>query len=271
MRWMLAALMLAPNLADAADSSTSGITREVVEAFAEGVFRGERLSLPYRLHSPAGAGDGDPRPLLVFLHGYGERGDDNVRQLVHGGKLFASPEFQEKHGAFVLAPQCPAVKRLGSDKPLTWSMNLWPTEETPRTDIGQTPSAALQAVQGLVTELIATKPIDPKRVYVMGLSMGGYGTWELAARDPQRFAAAAPVCGGGNPAWAERLKGLPVWAFHGDADGAVPVERMREMVAALEAAGGKLQSTEYPGVGHDSWTPTFQSPEFWDWLFEQRR
>ena len=119
-------------------------------------------------------------------------------------------------------------------------------------------------------QLIAKKPIDTRRIYLTGLSMGGYGTWDLIARQPERFAAAIPICGGGDPATAERIKHIPLWVFHGDADSAVKVSRSRDMVAALKQAGGEPKYTEYEGVGHDSWTRTYKSPEIYEWLFSQR-
>lgn len=258
-------------MAQADDGSTSGITPELLKAFEPAVFHDQNVSLPYRLLSPEGASETDRRPLLLFLHGYGERGDDNYRQLMHGGKLFASADFQARHGAFVLAPQCPAVKKLGTDKPMTWSIALRPTEATPSTGLDAAPSVAMQAARRLVDTLISDLPIDPKRVYIAGLSMGGYGTWEMAAREPEFWAAAAPICGGGIPAWGERLHKLPLWAFHGDKDDAVPVVRSQEMIAAIKAVGGTPKYTEYPGVNHGSWTPTFQDPKVWDWMFAQKR
>ena len=123
----------------------------------------------------------------------------------------------------------------------------------------------------MVDGLIAAGKVDPARVYVTGLSMGGYGTWYAAGMPGSRFAAAAPVCGGGDPDWAKRYVGLPVWAFHGDDDRAVPVGRSREMIEAIRAAGGEPKYTEYPAVGHDSWTRTYADDAFHDWLFAQRR
>jgi predicted peptidase len=101
--------------------------------------------------------------------------------------------------------------------------------------------------------------------------MGGYGTWDLAARRPELFAAAVPICGGGDVKMADKLAKVPIWVFHGDKDGAVPVERSREMIAAIEKAGGKPKYTEYKGVGHDSWTATYRDPKVIAWLFEQKR
>ena len=119
--------------------------------------------------------------------------------------------------------------------------------------------------------MVAAEPIDPGRIYLTGLSMGGYGAWELAARIPERFAAVAPICGGGDEAQAAKLVGLPIWCFHGADDKVVPVERSRSMVAAIKAAGGEPKFSELPGVGHDSWTPAYRDGALLGWLFQQRR
>ena len=269
---LLILLLLTPALISRAEEPLDErITPAGLEAFERSSFDDEGFVLPYRLLTPDGASDDDRRPLLLFLHGFGERGEENQRQLIHGGELFASEAFQKRYGAFVVAPQCPAGNIEGTDLPVVWSTRLWPTKQSSPDALAQEPVPPMRAAKRLVEHLIATLPIDPSRVYVSGLSMGGYGTWEMAARDPEFWAAAAPICGGGSPAWGERLAGLPLWAFHGDADGAVPVDRSREMIAAINAAGGRAIYTEYAGVGHDSWTPTFASQQVWDWLFTQRR
>lgn len=262
-RYSLIALLIAP-LAIAQDPT------DPLDAFQAQTFDDQGFTLPYRLLKPDGASDDDPRPLLVFLHGFGERGDDNQRQLIHGGAMFASEGFAKRR-AYVLVPQCPAGSIEGSDQPVVWSLRLRPTGESVPLGVDQPMTPPMHAVRALVDRLIETESIDTRRLYVSGLSMGGYGAWEMAAREPDFWAAAAPICGGGNPAWGERLAKLPVWAFHGDADTAVPVERSREMVQAIEQAGGRPVYTEYPGVGHGSWTPTFESRQVWDWLFAQRR
>ena len=123
----------------------------------------------------------------------------------------------------------------------------------------------------LVRQLQKDYRIDSDRLYVTGLSMGGFGTFELTTRYPDVFAAAAPICGGGDPTKAKTLSALPVWVFHGDADRVVPVGFSRSMVKAIETAGGKPKYTEYPGVGHDCWTATYADPAFHDWLFAQTR
>jgi predicted peptidase len=118
--------------------------------------------------------------------------------------------------------------------------------------------------------VISHEAVDPARIYLTGLSMGGYGTWDLAARQPERFAAILPICGGGDEATTARLAKLPIWCFHGDADTVVPVERSRTMIAAVRAASGSPKYSELPGVGHDSWTPAYRDPAVLDWLFTQK-
>jgi len=119
--------------------------------------------------------------------------------------------------------------------------------------------------------MLLNYPIDPSRIYLMGISMGGYGTWDLAMRTPQRFAAAVPICGGGDPNHAKKLKGLPIWAFHGDSDTAVPTSRSRDMIQALKDIGEKPIYTELKNTGHDAWTPAINNPELIQWLFKQHK
>ncbi|QDT67389.1 esterase [Planctomycetes bacterium MalM25] len=264
-------LLFASAVSHAEEPLDGRITPAVLAAFERQAFDDEGFELPYRLLAPADASDTDRRPLVLFLHGFGERGEENQRQLIHGGTLFASEAFRQRYGAYVVAPQCTSRNHEGTDRPIVWPTLTESKEKWRSAGLDAEISGPLRAVKRLVDHLLATQPIDPDRVYVTGLSMGGYGSWELAARYPDAWAAAAPICGGGLPEWGERLTRLPVWAFHGDADGAVPVERSRNLIAAINAAGGRAIYTEYPGVGHDSWTPTFASQQVWDWLFTQRR
>ena len=122
-----------------------------------------------------------------------------------------------------------------------------------------------------IKKVIAENKIDKKRIYVTGLSMGGFATWEILQREGKLFAAAMPVCGGGDLSYAPKLTGIPLWVFHGGADRTVPVTRSRDMVAAITQAGGSPKYTEYPGVDHDSWGRTYSNPEVWDWLFAQAK
>jgi len=238
---------------------TRGAEREDDAAFESHVFpAADGTALPYRLLVPGDGGDPSrKRPLLVFLHGRGERGTDNQAQLLHGKAFMLAAATQ--HGCFVLAPQCPADA--------IWPGHDWRKQKT----LSPEPSAPMRRVVALIDWIEKHRPIDRDRVYVMGLSMGGFGTWDVVLRYPDRFAAAVPICGGGVPTLARRIVKLPLWVFHGAADPVVPVEHSREMVAALRAAGGQPRYTEYAGVGHDSWNRALAEPELLAWLLRQRR
>lgn len=202
--------------------------------------------LDYLLYLPSGY---EPRqektdgkwPLLVFLHGAGERGNDLNKVKKHGPpKIVADdPDFP-----FVLiSPQCPAG-------------GFWNVDHLLR----------------LIKTTITQRNIDPDRVYVTGLSMGGHGSWALAAEAPDLFAAVAPICGGGDPKNAKKLKDVPIWAFHGDADTVVPISASKNAVDAIKKAGGeKVKLTVYKGVGHDSWTETYANEALYKWFLSQRR
>ena len=133
------------------------------------------------------------------------------------------------------------------------------------------PSASMKLALALVDDVRANLPVDPARIYATGISMGGYGTWDAVQRRPGLFAAALPICGGGDTACATRIRDVPIWCFHGDADGAVPVCRSRNMVAALWAVDGKIRYREYPGVGHNCWGRTYGDDTVLAWLFSQRK
>lgn len=212
--------------------------------------------LPYRLVKPPTVEKGKTYPLVIFLHGAGERGNDNEKQLVHGVPQFVKNI--DKYPCFLIAPQCPAEQKWVE---VDWSAATHTQPEKP----GDAGRMVLEVIDKAMKEL----PIDSKRVYLTGLSMGGYGTWDLAARKPTLFAAIAPVCGGADEKTALKIKHLPTWVFHGALDTAVKPERSRNMVAALEKAGGKPKYTEYPTVGHDSWTNAYGDPKFFEWLFAQ--
>jgi predicted peptidase len=196
-------------------------------------------------------------PLLVFLHGAGERGSDNKSQLVHGKSLMltAAQEYQ----SFVLAPQCP-----GDD--------YWVEVDggADKLKLLYAPSQSLVAVMDMLAHFVENRPVDLTRLYIMGISMGGFGTWSLLQMYPKAFAAAIPICGGGDPHSADLLVDTPIWAFHGAEDSVVPVTYSRQIVDAIEKAGGRPKYTEYPGVAHDSWTSTFNEPDLLSWLYSQK-
>ena len=226
------------------------LAQDPVKATEPREFRGtDGGTLHYRLFKPKGADSGKRFPLVLFLHGAGERGDDNRKTVVHGIGEFLSR--QEKHPCYIVIPQCPTGGR--------WSSR------------GADPTKPMARTLALVDSLIEKEAVDAKRVYVTGLSMGGFGTWDALGRRPDFFAAGVPICGGGDPAQAKRIAKVPQWVFHGDADKAVNVKLSRQMVAALKKAGGMPKYTEYPGVGHNSWGRAYATEELHAWLFKQRK
>jgi predicted peptidase len=219
------------------------------------------LALPYRLFRPAGCAAERPCGLLLFLHGAGERGTDNESQLANDALAFTAPTVQEGHPAFVVYPQCPRDLRwVESD----WKDGSYRVERTPE-------SKPMAAAVKLLAALQAQYPIDPHRLLVTGLSMGGYGTWDILARHPTMFAGALALCGGGDPTQAAAIRDVPVWAFHGDKDPAVPVRGSRRMIEALRKAGGRPRYDEIAGHGHDVWTVAYRNVGPLRWLLDQRR
>lgn len=218
------------------------------------------LTLGYRLLSPPEISDQKSYPLVIFLHGAGERGNDNHKQLVHVAQELATDAMQSRHPCFVVAPQCPEGKR--------WVEVDWGLDQHAMPKV---PSEPLAATFELLKQLQEELPIDTDRVYICGLSMGGFGTWDALQRHSDLFAAAIPICGGGDVAMVEAIGDVPIWVFHGDADGAVKVKRSRDMVTALKAKGSPVIYTEYPGVGHNSWAMTAENRLVWDWLFAHKR
>jgi predicted peptidase len=219
-------------------------------------------TLPYRILYPQGYEKSKKDyPLVLFLHGAGERGADNKKQLVHGSRLFADSIGQ--YPAIVVFPQCP--------ENAYWATLEW---ERPSSVIEfplyEKPGKPMEMVIGLLDSLLVSERVDTGRVYLAGLSMGGFGTFELLARRPQTFAAAVPICGGGNsllaPLYAPNTH---LWIFHGAADDIVPVELSQKMYRALQHSGAAVRYTEYPDANHNSWDPAFAEPRFLSWLFSQ--
>lgn len=203
------------------------------------------VEMPYLLALPTdyGASEG-PWPLLMFLHGAGERGDD-VEIVKRNGPPRLIAKGQELP-FIVVSPQCS-------------TREYWPQK--------------VDELSALLDHIIDTYYVDARRVYLTGISMGGYGTWHLAAAEPERFAALVPICGGFGQAVHHvcALKDIPIWVFHGARDDVVPVTESERLVKALVECGGNVRFTIYPEAGHDSWTQTYNDPTVFEWLLKQSR
>jgi predicted peptidase len=200
------------------------------------------LSCKYLLFLPEGYGKEKTHwPLMLFLHGAGERGDDLNKVEVHGPPKIV--QTKKDFPFIVVSPQCPE--------------DDWWTMKT-------------EVLINLLDDIIARYDVDTERVYLTGLSMGGYGSWALASEYPDRFAAVVPICGGGNRIMSLFLKDMPIWAFHGAKDSVVPVEESKELVEAINARGGNAKLTIYPDANHDSWTETYNNQQVYDWLLKHR-
>jgi len=236
-------------------------------------------AMPYRLMRPTDIEPGKRYPLIVSLHGSGGVGDDNLSNLRFWNGVMAKPEWRRNYAAFVLTPQ----RRPGG---------IW----GPKPDVPGAEDLYVRDDLKLVFEIIAKLqeefPIDEKRIYALGSSGGGAGTWNIIAARPEMFAAAIPVCGRFNPDYASKLANLPIWCFHGDADPRVSVEFSRDAYARLSEAGGNMKYTELRGVGHNSWLQAFvytgddaakgfltrvsgpksdPTADVWKWLFRQSK
>ena len=228
--------VLLPNLLHAEDPAAG---KQVEQALREAGKEEPRCE--YLLFLPDGYGEADKKwPLMLFLHGRGE--SNGPLSLV---KKWGPPKAVDHNPKFpyiLVSPQCPRSE--------SWNQD------------GQQ-----QILSDLLDEIVKKYDVDADRIYLTGLSMGGYGSWTLAARSPERFAAVAPICGGGKPEDAEKLKHLPIWAFHGDQDRAVPIERSQAMVDAIKAAGGdQIRFTTMEHIGHNCWSATYATPELYGWF-----
>lgn len=221
-------------------------------------------TLPYRLLRPETVKAGEKYPLVLFLHGAGERGNDNERQLTHGGQMFLNPVNREKYPAFVLVPQCPVTGYWAyMERPASFMPGEMPLDNS------LTP--VFQTVKDLLDTYLAMPQVDKNRIYIIGLSMGGMGTFDMVIRYPEIFAAAVPVCGTVNPARLKAAKQVKFRIFHGDADNVVTPEGSRAAYKALKAAGADVEYIEFPGCNHGSWNPAFNYPGFMEWIFSQKK
>ncbi|QHS54706.1 prolyl oligopeptidase family serine peptidase [Mucilaginibacter sp. 14171R-50] len=236
-------------------------------AFDRGLFVHKTDTLPYRILFPKKFNPTQKYPLILVLHGAGERGSDNEAQLAYGPKLFLNDTIRQNYPAIVVYPQCP--------KDSYWSnVNIDTTsgKRIFRFQEGGEPTRAMNALLGLVDQLLDKPYVNDKQVYVGGLSMGGMGTFEILRRKPKIFAAAFTICGGDNTNNAEKYaKKVPLWIFHGAKDSVVPFDHSQVMVDAIKAAGGDPKFTVYPNDDHNSWDDAFAEPQLIPWLFSHSK
>ncbi|NKI33484.1 alpha/beta hydrolase-fold protein [Croceivirga thetidis] len=245
---------------------TFHLTAQDFDLFEKKKFVSDDGELPYRILLPKDFDSSKKYPLLLFLHGAGERGNDNESQLKHGAELFLRDSIRQKYPAIVVFPQCATNSswaRIGFSN--TGGQNQFVFYERAK------PTAEMVLLEGLLDELSKTFKISRNQRYVGGLSMGGFGTFELVNRNPKLFAAAFPICGGANPKIAPRLKKLDWWVFHGDADDIVPPKYSSQMVDALKKVNARVTYNLYPEVKHNSWDYAFKEPELLPWLFSKAR
>ena len=230
-----------------------GFSQDVIDGFVGRVHKSGRQSMPFRLFVPTGYDRSISYPLVIWLHGGGSAGEDNVGQIsldnALGTHFWTRKENQARHPAFVLAPQSTAG----------WDSNA-------ETSLGPELKLVLEILEVVRKEY----NIDANRLYVAGQSNGGVGAFGLITKKPGLFAAAIPICGAGNTRIASRAAKTAVWAFHGEKDDVILAEHSRSMISALKRAGGNPRYTEYKGIGHDIWETVFKEPGLEEWLFAQK-
>lgn len=221
-------------------STTILVLLSLVTMKAQQIEKHSKSGLNYLEYIPKVKTNSEKLPLLIFLHGMGERGSDLSKVKFHG-----PPSFLDEKDDFpfiCISPQCPDT--------LYWNEDL---------------------LLPFYDEIINTYPVDKNRIYLTGLSMGGFGTWASIVAKPDLFAAAVPICGGGDPSKLESIKSLPIWVFHGAKDNVISITRSEEMVNGLKALGSNVKFTIYPEATHNSWTETYNNPKVYEWLLSQKK
>ncbi len=271
---------IAPLIEMSNEETLEWVKENVDSVLVKGTFNASNgLKMPYRLYSPIEKNK--KTPIVIFLHGRGDRGTDNGKQTYSSTGLFmnemslVSPNMQTKYPCYLLIPQC-------SDKTVNeeWAKWVGNSPETPFKGLGKdgsymmnkSPSESGAAALELIDKMIASLNIDPNRVYLIGKSMGGFGTWEFTARRPELFAAAVPMAGYSDPSQVENIKHIPYWIFHGDIDEYNPVEGSRTMYKLLTEAQADVKYVEYPNANHgESFIKAFNDPELIPWMFSKRK
>jgi predicted peptidase len=224
-------------------------------------------TLKYRILYPQEMQEHKQYPLVLFLHGAGERGNDNERQLTHGASLFLTAENRKKYPAIILFPQCPQNIMWTHRLKQKTEEGIWEFEFP----LQSTPTQPAALVNQLVNELLESGSIDKRRVYIMGLSMGGIGTLDFLCRWPDKYAAAAVICGGHNPEFSSYYKNVPIWFFHGAKDDVVPHIYSQEVYNELQKQNADVKYTLYPKANHNSWDAAFAEPDYLEWFFKHKK
>ena len=240
-------------------SLIGNLNSQNLELYEKETFIFKNDTLHYRILKPLNYDLNKQYPVHLFLHGAGERGNDNISQLTQGGKLFLKKENREKYNSWVIFPQCSENDRWPSLKSDTWN-KVFNNKITK-------PNKSLGLVIKLMDEFIEKKQVDKQKIYVGGLSMGGMGTFEILYRRPNMFAAATPICGNGSKKLASfYAEKVPIWIFHGSDDKVVSPKHSLEIAKAIIVSGGSPKMTLYEKTGHDSWTNAFAEKDFIKWV-----
>lgn len=245
------------------------VTAQDFSSYEKKEFVNKGDTLRYRILYPKNYVKSKPYPVITLLHGSGERGNNNEAQLTHGGKLFLNDTLRDEFPAIVIFPQCPR------DSAWRYITSKRDTTSSTGRSIDFTMTAAVSTptrlVKLLLDSLVKRKIADAKRMYIGGLSLGGFGTFNMIERYPGYFAAAFPICGGGDTAAAKRFaKNTAVWIFHGDKDPSVNVKYSRDYYAALKKLNAEVRYTEYPNVQHNSWDNAFAEKDLLYWMFRKK-
>lgn len=232
-----------------------------ISLFKSGWHYGNHDTLPYLIYTSKLAKTDSSKPaLVVFLHGAGERGKDNRKQLKWCVQYFINDTVSLKHSFILLIPQCPENQR--------WVNTDW---TLPSHKMEQKPTAQMHAVKWIIDSFKTSQHIDSNRIYICGISMGGFGVWDALQRYPNYFAAAIAICGGGDPSYAKNIKDTPLYIFHGSKDKLVKPQRSKQMYVALKHIKSKdLHYVVYLKHGHLCWDAAFATPGIFDWLFSKK-
>lgn len=245
----------------------SQVKAQNLSKYDKGSYIHEEDSIQYRILFPENFNSSKKYPIVFFLHGSGERGSDNEKQLLHGGNLFLKPDLRKQFPAIIVFPQCPDNDR--------WSNVEIRNGKTgkDRFDFQKRgkPTAAMHALLGMIDNLLEKPYVEKKQVYVGGLSMGGMGTFEVLRRKPKTFAAAFTICGGDNIANVKKYKKIPLWIFHGGKDDVVSFEYSKNIADHLKVIGKEVKYTLYADANHNSWDSAFAEPQLLSWLFSHQK